>query len=308
MKRTGHVPFMQLRIGIFVVIAVILVLWATFQSGAFKLGKEETIAIGFGRIGGLEEGAIVRLNGVPVGVVRDISLQPTTNAVEVKLGVKTGTRARLHEGAQASITTVGFLAELYVELIDPNPSAPPIKSDAEIRTDVLADPAMIMNKANMMADTLQMLVGSLNEAGRSFAAGEGTLGRLNRDQRLYEQMVSLTKEATTLTEKINANQARVTDRLVNLTGSLDSLTWQLQHGNGTAAQLLRSGTLYDQLSSSTARLDSVLATVQSGKGTFGQMMADTTLYQDTKALMGSMKRLMAAIEKDPKKYFKFSLF
>ena len=38
------------------------------------------------------------------------------------------------------------------------------------------------------------------------------------------------------------------------------------------------------------------------------MMADTVLYQDTKALMASMKRLMSAIEKDPKKYFKFSLF
>lgn len=308
MKRTGHVPFMQLRIGIFVVIAVILLLWATFQSGAFKLGKEEKITIGFQRIGGLEEGAIVRLNGVPVGVVRDIKLEPKSNHVAVDLGVKTGTRARLHEGAGASITTVGFLAELYVELIDPNPDAPPIRSDSEIRTDILADPAMIMNKANMIVDTLQTLVGSLNQSGRAFAQGQGTLGRLSRDERLYEQMVSLTREATTLTEKINANQARVSDRLVSLTGSLDSLSWQLQHGSGTAAQLLRKGDLYDQLNSSTARLDSVLATIQSGKGTFGQMMADTMLYQDTKALMASMKRLMAAIEKDPKKYFKFSLF
>jgi phospholipid/cholesterol/gamma-HCH transport system substrate-binding protein len=148
----------------------------------------------------------------------------------------------------------------------------------------------------------------LNEAGRSFAQGQGTLGRLNRDERLYEQMVALTREATDLTVKINANQTRVTDRLVSLAGSLDSLTWQLQHGNGTAAQLLRKGELYDQLNSSTARLDSVLATIQSGRGTFGQMMADTVLYQDTKALMASMKRLMAEIEKDPKKYFKFSLF
>ena len=308
MKRTGHVPFMQLRIGIFVVIAVILLLWATFQSGAFKLGKEEKITIGFQRIGGLEEGAIVRLNGVPVGVVRDIRLEPKSNHVAVDLGVKTGTRSRLHQGAGASITTVGFLAELYVELIDPHPDAPPIHSDSEIRTDILADPAMIMNKANMIVDTLQTLVGSLNQSGRAFAQGQGTLGRLSRDERLYEQMVSLTREATTLTEKINANQARVTDRLVSLTGSLDSLSWQLQHGNGTAAQLLRKGDLYDQLNSSTARLDSVLATIQSGKGTFGQMMADTVLYQDTKALMASMKRLMSAIEKDPKKYFKFSLF
>ena len=37
-------------------------------------------------------------------------------------------------------------------------------------------------------------------------------------------------------------------------------------------------------------------------------MADSTLYDDTRALMSSMKRLMAEIEKDPKKYFKFSVF
>jgi hypothetical protein len=106
---------------------------------------------------------------------------------------------------------------------------------------------MIMNKANMIVDTLQTLVGNLNQSGRAFAQGQGTLGRLSRDERLYEQMVSLTREATTLTEKINANQSRVTDRLVSLAGSLDSLTWQLQHGNGTAAQLLRKGEVYDQL-------------------------------------------------------------
>jgi hypothetical protein len=37
-------------------------------------------------------------------------------------------------------------------------------------------------------------------------------------------------------------------------------------------------------------------------------MTDSTLYNDTRAMMGSMKKLMAEIEKDPKKYFKFSVF
>src|SRR5262245_47772722 len=103
---------MSLKIGIFVVVAILLLLWATFQSGSFRLGKEENITVHFNRVGGLEEGAAVRLNGVPVGVVRDITLSPQTNDVAVKLGVKKGTRARLHEGANARITTVGFLAEL----------------------------------------------------------------------------------------------------------------------------------------------------------------------------------------------------
>jgi len=53
---------------------------------------------------------------------------------------------------------------------------------------------------------------------------------------------------------------------------------------------------------------SILAIVESGKGTFGRMMADTALFDDTKALVASMKRLMAEIEKNPKRYLKFGVF
>ncbi len=308
MKRTGQIPFMGLKIGIFVFIACALLLWATFQSGSFRLGKEEAIVVRFPSVGGLEEGAVVRLNGVPVGIVRDISLTQEGNEVAVKLGVKRGTRARLHEGASARITTVGFLAELYVELNGGNETDPPIRSDAEITPGLLADPAVMMNKVKSMADTLDILLSNLTTASRSLAHGKGTLGRLSQDDRLYEQMVSLTHEATQLTSRMNENQERISVRLFTLTGTLDSLTYQMQHGNGTVARLLNSDELHQKLASSSARLDSILAIVESGKGTFGRMMADTALFDDTKALVASMKRLMAEIEKNPKKYLKFSVF
>jgi len=300
-KRTGQIPFMGLKIGIFVFIACALLLWATFQSGSFRLGKEEEITVRFPTVGGLEQGAVVRLNGVPVGVVRDISLTPRGNDVAVKLGVKRGTRARLHEGASARITTVGFLAELYVELNGGDETGPPLRSDAEITPGLLADPAVLMNKVKSMADTLDIMLSNFSGVSRSMARGKGTLGRLSQDDRLYEQLVLLTS-------RLNDNQEKVSVRLISLTTTLDSLTNQIQHGNGTVARLLNSDELHQKLASSTARLDSILAVVESGKGTFGRMMADTALFDDTKALVASMKRLMAEIEKNPKKYLKFSVF
>ena len=301
MKRTGQIPFMGLKIGIFVFIACALLLWATFQSGSFRLGKEEEITVRFPTVGGLEEGAVVRLNGVPVGVVRDIALTPQGNDVAVKLGVKRGTRARLHEGASARITTVGFLAELYVELNGGDETGPPLRSDSEITPGLIADPAVMMNKVKSMADTLDLMLSNLTGVSRSLARGKGTLGRLSQDDRLYEQLVLLTS-------RLNDNQEKVSVRLISLTTTLDSLTNQIQHGNGTVARLLNSDELHRKLASSTARLDSILAVVESGKGTFGRMMADTALFDDTKALVASMKRLMAEIEKNPKKYLKFSVF
>jgi len=307
-KRTGQVPFMKLKIGILVLIACALLLWATFQSGTFGFGHEDTVTVRFPYVGGLESGAVVRMNGVPLGFVRKISLIPGSNDVAVKLGLKSGTRARLHQGATARITTVGFLSELYVELYGGNPNLPLIQSDSEVSASVVPDPGVLMGQVKTMGDSLAILLGNLNSAGRSISGGQGTIGRLTRDEALYENMVALTRQATALTEKLSTNQAIVTERLVSVTASLDSLTQQVQHGNGTVSRLLRSGELYENLASGTARLDSLLGVVQSGKGTFGQMMADTTLYTDTKALVGSMKRLMAEIEKNPKKYLKFSVF
>lgn len=308
MKRTGQVPFMSLKIGIFVLIAFALIVWATFQSGAFGFGHEDSVTVRFPSVGGLEQGAVVRVNGVTVGNVRKISLIPGSNDVAVQLGLSSGTRARLHQGATARLTTAGFLSELYVELYAGDPSLPRIQSDSEVTAAVVPDPGMLMGQVKSMGDSLQILLGNLNSAGRAIAGGRGTIGRLTRDEALYENMVSLTRQAADLTEKLSKNQAIVTTRLMSLTGSLDSLTQEIHHGNGTVSHLISSGELYQNLESGTARLDSLLGVIQSGKGTFGQMMADTTLYTDTRALVGSMKRLMAEIEKNPKKYLKFSVF
>ena len=114
-------------------IAVGLLLWGTSQSGNFRLGKEEEIRIRFPNVGGLEEGSPVRLNGVPVGVVRKIELPERSNQPVVVMGVKDGTRSRLHEGASARITTVGFLSELYVALDAGDESFPVITRDDQIR-------------------------------------------------------------------------------------------------------------------------------------------------------------------------------
>lgn len=300
---------MKLQIGFWVLVAFGLLLWATFQSGSLKFfGSEEKIHLTFESVGGLEEGATVRLNGVPIGHVRDISLERGGNNVVVELGVKRGTRERLHRGATARITSVGFLAELYVELNGGDPTQPVIQDDREIALTPVTDPQVAFKKVQSITDSLEVLLGNLNVAGRALGSGRGTLGRLATDERLYQQLVELSRNANTLAAKIDVNQSRVSDQLVSLAASLDTLAQKMQHGPGTIAQLMNDATLHQKLTSSTARADSILGAIAAGRGTFGRLYSDSTLYDDTKALMASMKRLMAEIEKNPKKYFKFSIF
>lgn len=300
---------MKLQIGFWVLVAMALLLWATFQSGSIKFfAREDKIHLVFQEVGGLEEGATVRLNGVPVGHVRDISLEKGGNNVIVELGVKRGTRERLHRGSTARITATGFLAELYVELEGGDPTQPLIQDDREIVVSSAPDPSLAMKKIQSITDSLAVLLGNLNTVGRAIGSGRGTIGRLTQDERLYRELVELSRNANVLAAKIDVNQSRVSNQLYTLAGSLDSLVQRMQHGTGSMALLMNDATLHQKLTSSTARADSILGAIAAGRGTFGRLYADSTLYDDTKALMASMKRLMAEIEKDPKKYFKFSIF
>ncbi len=300
---------MRLQVGILVLVSFALIVWATFQSGRIPIfGREELIRVAFPSVLGLEEESAVRLNGVPVGHVRKIALHPEGNDVFVTMGVNRGTRKHIHQGATARITTVGFLSELYVALDGGDEHRPLIQDDREIRAMMAADPQVLFRKMEGMGDSLETLLGNLNRAGRQLARGEGTLGKLSRDEHLYDQMVKLSREASLLAARLNENQVRVSDRLITLATTLDSLAYRMQHGGSTVAQLMTTGELHQKLLSSSSRLDSVLAVIQSGRGGLGRIYADSTLYDDTKALMASMKRLMSEIEKNPKKYLKFSIF
>jgi phospholipid/cholesterol/gamma-HCH transport system substrate-binding protein len=49
-------------------------------------------------------------------------------------------------------------------------------------------------------------------------------------------------------------------------------------------------------------MDQVTAALQKGEGTAGQLLHDKQLYENMNATMAEMRKLIAAISADPKKY------
>ena len=153
-----------------------LLLWATFQSGAFRFGKEEEIYLRFGNVGGLEEGPPVRLNGVPVGIVRKIELveierREGPDGRQGRNAHAPATRARAR-GSPPSDSCRSLRRAGHGRRI-----APPIASDAEISTTIVTDPQVLIGRVNDMADTVEVILSNLN-ATRGFGSGSdaGTPG------------------------------------------------------------------------------------------------------------------------------------
>lgn len=54
--------------------------------------------------------------------------------------------------------------------------------------------------------------------------------------------------------------------------------------------------------------DSLLTRIQRGSGTLGLLASDSTLYRETTATVIQLRLLLADIQANPRKYFKFSVF
>ena len=54
--------------------------------------------------------------------------------------------------------------------------------------------------------------------------------------------------------------------------------------------------------------DSLMTRLQEGRGTMGLLMSDSALYQEATLTVRQLRELLADIQANPRKYFKFSVF
>lgn len=114
---------------------------------------------------GLEPGSQVKLGGVRVGRVLDISAPSVPGEhISVKLGLKKGTP--LYKGTRALITQIGFVGDIYLLLSIKETSSEKYEVGAVIPSMEGADFNVLMSKVDALSDSLDKLV---NDADKIFS-------------------------------------------------------------------------------------------------------------------------------------------
>ena len=110
MRSTGR----NLRVGVMVLVAVLILVYLTYNLKGWQLGNVYSLFIKFDFISGLEIGAPVRLAGYQVGEVRGIELLPKERKAQVEVSI--AEEHQLPRGTRARIETSGIMGEKYIEL------------------------------------------------------------------------------------------------------------------------------------------------------------------------------------------------
>lgn len=175
---------LELKVGIFVVIAFVLLFIIVFSIGDFTLIESGyRIKTVFGFVNGIAESAPVRLAGVDVGQVEKINVFYDTeeNKTKVMLVAWISRGVKIEKNATPSINTLGILGEKYLEIS-------PGTEDAGF----LSDGDMISGEdpISMEALTKKMneLVGSASVVVERLKKGEGTVGKLLVEEKIYNDL------------------------------------------------------------------------------------------------------------------------
>lgn len=174
----------ELKIGAFFLVGVFAVL-AVLEfvgSPSFASGSRE-VSIYFDSVAGLEEGALVKMEGVRVGNVRSIGFSEDGRGIKVRVAVRKD--APLTEDSVASVKLSSLLGSSYVNLSIGDPDSPPLPHGASINGDAPHDFDKIIQDAGELMESASMAVARLNSILKKVDEGEGAVGKLVNEDDLY---------------------------------------------------------------------------------------------------------------------------
>ncbi|MFH1686229.1 MAG: MlaD family protein [bacterium] len=311
MKNTASSPWSGLRVGIVLVAAIAVALWASLTGGGTSIfNPKAEFKCYFRNVNGLLGGSPVWMSGVEVGNVRSVHFVnlDSLRKVEVTCKIQTSVWDMVTVGTEVQLGTIGLLGDKFVEVI-PGPVGGPVIAEGSMIPvrDVGSAEAMFkegteaLEQAGSVAQNLDGVLGRMNR-------GEGTLGQLATNDSLYVQMSTLLARLTELTTALVRNQERLTSSVEHTATSVGSLADKVENNIGTLGKLIGDPALYDNLSATSAKLDTIIERINRADGSLGMFVSDTSFYTETVNLLQRVNNLVLDIEQNPRKYLKFSVF
>jgi outer membrane protein OmpA-like peptidoglycan-associated protein len=151
------------RVGVFVVLALLFLSIGIFLIGDkdFLFSPTYRLKADFENVGGLNNGADVRVGGIHQGTVKEIDLPSQPDGkVTVVMNLRSPTRNIIKKDSRASIKTEGLLGDKYVEISFGSSKAEAVGSNDTIASETPKD---MSEQARALTDEAQAGVAAFRE-------------------------------------------------------------------------------------------------------------------------------------------------
>lgn len=291
----------EFKIGIFAVIVIAVAWWGIkWLGGRNVLLTSDIYYVYYDDVSGLQESSRVKMRGVMVGNVRDITLE--RDRVLVELAVESKYREMIPANTIAEIGAAGLMGGVEIVLIQGD-SEQIIEPDSEMQGRIKAD------MLGTLADQGAELIAGLNTTVENVnTLLEGNSSAINDLIANLESMSSsidhIVKSSAGDIETAVDNLSTFTNVLAENTERVESMLGNLDTFTGDLAE----ADLVNKLNSTVESLNDVLTSLESGEGSVGLLLHDAELYNKLTTAGDNLGLLLEDLKANPMRYVHFSLF
>jgi phospholipid/cholesterol/gamma-HCH transport system substrate-binding protein len=301
----AKVRWAQLRVGLLAMAALVIIFALVFYMTSSKslFADDRRVYTYLDAAPGIAKGAPVRLNGILVGSVEKVEFSGDTRPgrfVRVELKIFEQFLKLIPADSKVSIGSENLLSGRLVDIVKGS-SATPIVEQGELPSDSTTEIEDLLRQGKTTLAAAELILKRIEEIVAQIELGKGSIGRILKDEELYNRVNSIASEIERMTKAINSGRGSIGHLLYDdelysdfrkTMARVDSLAEGLQRGEGTAGKLLKDPALYDETRQSISELKKALAELNQGKGTAGKLLKDEQLYASINKTVGSLNTLL----------------
>jgi DNA repair protein RadA/Sms len=305
------------------------------SAGLFE--RQYRLVASFGQIGGLIQGATVRLAGVPVGRVGAIRLpEPGSAKVRVELLIARRVQDRIRADSLARIETLGLLGDKIIDVTLGSQGSTILQDGGELRTEEPFDTARLTQQGAALLGNLVELstelrtalsgitasstgadvaetVRALRSLATEIERGHGVLHRLVYDQKLGTALADAGETLRQLGETVRRIDRVLADpRTAGLAGEaertlaeargaaerVNRILREVEEGKGTLHALIYDeGRMLKDLEGVLARAGTLVAGVERGEGAIGVLLRDPDAARAIRRVVTAADGLAQAVDR-----------
>src|SRR3954467_239785 len=319
MRRSSFITWDQLKVGVLILIALLILAFAILKLGQAGnlFGKRYRLVSFVASASGLRVGGPVTVAGQLAGTIKEIAFLPpdqdTTRNLRLLIEVKREITNQVRGDSRAKIATMGLLGDKVVDISVGTPKFRPLRDGDTLVVVPSTDYEAVVKQASGAINEVVGLTRDLKKVTAGITRGEGALGQLVTNRQLYDQLNSTLSRTSALMARLENPRGTIGRLLddpqlyysLNRTiASADTVIKQITSGTGTAGKLLRDDTLYNHLVSVVTRADSLVGSMSNGNGTMQKLFTDQQLYDQLVKTVTELNNVLLDVRRDPRRYTK----
>lgn len=296
----------EIKTAILVISAILLFIWGySFLKGRDLFNSYTTLYAEYDSVEGLSPSAPVTINGLIIGKIEQITIDPNTGKLLVEMQIKTD--FPISKKSLATIYEPGFIGGKQIA----------IEPDFSDKTRIEQGDKLVGNVRLGMTESLSnKLVPLQDKIEKLLVNADNMLTSVNTilDKNTQDNIKKSLAELSKTMEQFHQASAGVNSLIADNKTQIKGMVANFNKVSGNFSKISDSinkadlGKTIKSLNTTLAKVNGIMAGLEAGNGSMGKMLKDDAFYTNLSKTSKELELLLQDVRLYPTRYINVSLF